>query len=50
MKNNNKISLACSYCRRKNYITNKSLGNVNRINIKKYCVHCQIHTLHKEEV
>ncbi|WP_416373383.1 50S ribosomal protein L33 [Mycoplasmopsis felis] len=39
-----------SYCRRKNYITNKSLGNVNRINIKKYCVHCQIHTLHKEEV
>ncbi|MBN4083400.1 50S ribosomal protein L33 [Mycoplasma sp. CSL10137] len=47
---NNKVSLACEECRRKNYITNKSLGNLERLIVKKYCIHCKKHTLHKEEI
>ncbi|WP_027121549.1 50S ribosomal protein L33 [Mycoplasma leonicaptivi] len=50
MKTNNKVSLACEECRRKNYITNKSLGNSKRLVVKKHCVNCSKHTVHKEEV
>ncbi|EFF41658.1 50S ribosomal protein L33 [Mycoplasmopsis alligatoris] len=44
-----KIVLACDECKRKNYSTNKSAGNVERVAIKKYCTLCKKHTLHKEE-
>ncbi|TDV23056.1 large subunit ribosomal protein L33 [Mycoplasmopsis mustelae] len=47
---NNKVSLACEICRRKNYTTNKSNQNAARLTVKKHCIHCQAHTLHKEEV
>ncbi|QZE12275.1 50S ribosomal protein L33 [Mycoplasma sp. Ms02] len=44
-----KVSLACELCRRKNYATNKSLGNAERLVFKKYCTNCKAHTTHKEE-
>ncbi|QNM93356.1 50S ribosomal protein L33 [Mycoplasma sp. Pen4] len=46
----NKIAIACEMCRKKNYSTNKSNGNMARIEIKKFCPHCKEHTLHKEEI
>ncbi|QGZ97932.1 50S ribosomal protein L33 [Mycoplasma sp. NEAQ87857] len=50
MKNNNKVSIACQECKKKNYTKNKSLGSDKRIVIKKHCPHCKVHTVHKEEV
>ncbi|WBP83762.1 50S ribosomal protein L33 [Mycoplasmopsis edwardii] len=50
MKQTNKVALSCEECRRKNYYTNKSLGNAKRLVVKKFCIHCGIHTTHKEEV
>ncbi|MFV8434892.1 50S ribosomal protein L33 [Mycoplasma sp. 3137] len=46
---NNKVSLACELCRKKNYVTVKSAGNPERIAIKKFCPRCKVHSLHKEE-
>ncbi|WP_324673014.1 50S ribosomal protein L33 [Mycoplasma sp. 888] len=46
----NKVSIACEVCRKKNYVTIKSAGNVERLAIKKYCPHCKQHSIHKEEV
>ncbi|WP_426460996.1 50S ribosomal protein L33 [Mycoplasma hafezii] len=48
--NNNKVSIACEECKKKNYVKNKSAGNAARVQIKKFCPHCKKHTLHKEEV
>ncbi|WP_129620828.1 50S ribosomal protein L33 [Mycoplasmopsis bovirhinis] len=50
MKNTNKVALSCESCRRKNYYTNKSLGNPKRLQVKKFCIHCTSHTKHLEEV
>ncbi|ACF07042.1 50S ribosomal protein L33 [Metamycoplasma arthritidis] len=47
MKNTKKITLACQVCLAKNYSTNKSV--TNRLEIKKFCKHCNMQTLHKEE-
>ncbi|WP_129622955.1 50S ribosomal protein L33 [Mycoplasmopsis columbinasalis] len=44
-----KITLSCSECFALNYTTHKSLTNPERIQIKKFCPKCRIHTLHKEE-
>ncbi|WP_218675451.1 50S ribosomal protein L33 [Mycoplasmopsis anatis] len=44
-----KITLSCSICRRKNYQTNKSGGNLERIVINKHCTNCKTHTEHREE-
>ncbi|MGZ9756354.1 50S ribosomal protein L33 [Mycoplasma sp. 394] len=50
MKTNHKVAMSCSECRRKNYTTNKSLGKTERLTVKKHCIHCHKHTIHKEEV
>ena len=43
------ITLACSECKNRNYITTKNKKNTpDRIEIKKYCPHCKTHTAHKE--
>lgn len=43
------ITLACSDCKRRNYITTKNKKTTpNRIELKKYCRFCKTHTLHKE--
>ncbi|AXE60930.1 50S ribosomal protein L33 [[Mycoplasma] phocae] len=47
MKKTKKISLACQECLAKNYYVNKS--NESRLEIKKFCKHCNSQTMHKEE-
>ncbi|MGI5840477.1 MAG: 50S ribosomal protein L33 [bacterium] len=43
------VTLACSDCKRRNYTTTKNKKNdPNRLEMKKYCSHCQSHTVHKE--
>ncbi|HEY8419189.1 MAG TPA: 50S ribosomal protein L33 [Clostridia bacterium] len=44
-----KITLACTECKQRNYDTFKNKkNNPNRIELKKYCRFCRKHTLHRE--
>ena len=44
-----KITLACTECKQRNYDTKKNKKNdPDRIEIKKYCKFCKKHTDHKE--
>ena len=44
-----KITLECTECKRRNYITMKSkINDRERIEMKKYCSHDRRHTVHKE--
>ncbi|HLS66382.1 MAG TPA: 50S ribosomal protein L33 [Pseudogracilibacillus sp.] len=46
---NKKITLACSVCLQRNYSTNKNqLTSPDRLTVKKFCKHCNKHTVHKE--
>jgi len=38
-----KITLACTECRERNYITRK-----NRLEIRKFCPRCGTHRVHRE--
>ncbi len=43
------ITLACSECKNRNYITSKNKKTTpDRLEINKYCSHCKKHTPHKE--
>jgi large subunit ribosomal protein L33 len=43
------ITLACTECKERNYITEKNRRNDSgRIEFKKYCRRCRTHTLHRE--
>lgn len=43
------ITLACSECKNRNYITSKNKKTTpDRLEINKYCNHCKKHTMHKE--
>ncbi|MBI4744906.1 MAG: 50S ribosomal protein L33 [Actinobacteria bacterium] len=43
------VTLACTECKRRNYITTKDKQNdPDRIELKKYCKWCGHHTIHKE--
>ena len=43
------ITLACSECKNRNYITSKNKQNdPDRLESKKYCPTCKAHTAHKE--
>jgi len=45
----NKITLACTECKNRNYDTFKKKKNdPDRIELNKYCPHCKKHTAHKE--
>ena len=45
----NKITLACTECKNRNYDTYKNKKNdPDRIELSKYCPHCRKHTVHKE--
>ena len=45
----NKITLACTECKNRNYDTFKNKKNdPDRIELNKYCPHCKKHTAHKE--
>ncbi|MGD0765373.1 MAG: 50S ribosomal protein L33 [Dehalococcoidia bacterium] len=43
------ISLACSECRERNYVTTKNRRNDSeRLELRKYCPRCRVHRLHRE--
>ena len=43
------VTLACTECKRRNYITSKSKKNdPGRVELKKYCKFCRTHTVHRE--
>ena len=44
-----KVTLACTECKRRNYVTKKNKrNNPDRIEMNKHCKLCRKHTLHKE--
>jgi large subunit ribosomal protein L33 len=44
-----KITLACTVCKRRNYESMKSKRNTpDRVEVKKYCRWCKQHTAHRE--
>lgn len=44
-----KVKLACSECKQRNYDTKKNKRNTTeRIELRKYCKFCGKHTIHKE--
>ena len=44
-----KVTLACTECKRRNYVTKKNKrNNPDRIEMNKHCKFCRKHTLHKE--
>jgi large subunit ribosomal protein L33 len=43
------VTLACTECKQRNYITKKNKkNNPDRIELKKYCKFCNSHTVHRE--
>jgi large subunit ribosomal protein L33 len=43
------ITLACSECKRRNYVATKNkTTHPDRVAYKKYCRFCRKHTVHKE--
>ncbi|MFS0644884.1 50S ribosomal protein L33 [Siminovitchia sp. 179-K 8D1 HS] len=44
-----KITLACTECGLRNYTADNHKGGAGkRLTLKKYCRHCNAHTLHQE--
>ncbi|MDR2799606.1 MAG: 50S ribosomal protein L33 [Bifidobacteriaceae bacterium] len=44
-----KITLACTVCKERNYITKKNRRNTpDRLELNKYCSRCNAETSHKE--
>ena len=44
-----KITLACSECKERNYITKKNRRNTpDRLELAKYCLRCHKSTAHRE--
>jgi len=43
-----KVKLICEVCLSRNYTAYKKSEEKNRLEMKKYCKHCDKHTLHKE--
>ncbi|HZD09854.1 MAG TPA: 50S ribosomal protein L33 [Candidatus Binatia bacterium] len=43
------ITLECTVCKERNYITEKNRRNdSSRIELRKYCPRCRTHQLHRE--
>ncbi|WP_440897210.1 50S ribosomal protein L33 [Amphibacillus sp. Q70] len=43
-----KVALACEECLSRNYHSDKSMANAERLELKKFCKRCNKHTLHRE--
>ena len=42
-------TMACTECNERNYTTTKNrMNDSKRLELKKYCARCQLHTLHRE--
>lgn len=44
----NKVVLSCEKCGSRNYSILAKTGNTERLELKKYCSHCNEHTTHKQ--
>ncbi|RBW67739.1 50S ribosomal protein L33 [Bacillus taeanensis] len=45
----NKVILACNVCKSRNYSINKNKQvHPERIEVKKFCKHCNAHNIHRE--
>ncbi|MCD6571435.1 MAG: 50S ribosomal protein L33 [Deltaproteobacteria bacterium] len=43
------VTLACTQCKRRNYTTTRNKKKTqDKLELKKYCPFCRVHTLHKE--
>jgi large subunit ribosomal protein L33 len=43
------ITMSCSECKRKNYMTTRNKKKTTeKLELKKYCSFCRTHTIHKE--
>lgn len=43
------IHLACSQCQERTYVTSKNKKNdTQRLELKKFCPRCRVHTIHRE--
>ncbi|MBN1936285.1 MAG: 50S ribosomal protein L33 [Anaerolineae bacterium] len=43
------VTLACTECKERNYLTQKNRQiTTGRLELKKYCPRCRVHTLHRE--
>ncbi|MFO7300705.1 MAG: 50S ribosomal protein L33 [Actinomycetes bacterium] len=43
------LTMACTECKRRNYVTTKNKSNTQeRLELKKYCRWCRQHTVHRE--
>jgi len=42
------VALACQECERRNYKTTRKVDQRGAIERKKFCPHCNKHTLHRE--
>ncbi|MEI8311840.1 MAG: 50S ribosomal protein L33 [Verrucomicrobiota bacterium] len=43
------ITMACTTCRSRNYVTSKNRIRIkDRLELKKYCSLCRVHTVHRE--
>jgi large subunit ribosomal protein L33 len=42
------VTLACSVCEGRNYKTTKRADKVGQLELRKFCPHCNKHTVHKE--
>lgn len=43
-----KVALACGVCGSRNYTVTKKPTRVERLEVKKFCKYCGMHTLHRE--
>ncbi|MBO2536390.1 MULTISPECIES: 50S ribosomal protein L33 [Rummeliibacillus] len=43
-----KVALSCEKCGARNYHVPVAKNNSKRMELKKYCSHCNEHTLHKQ--
>ena len=44
-----KVTLACTECKQRNYVSKKNKKNdPDRLEMKKFCRFCRKHTLHRE--
>lgn len=44
-----KITMACTDCKERNYITRKNKRNTpDRLEVNKFCARCKKHTAHRE--
>jgi large subunit ribosomal protein L33 len=43
------VTLACTNCKHRNYTTSKNKkNNAERLELRKFCTTCRVHTAHRE--